>query len=35
MNRQHLYIIHHANVNVNLMEENVIQANGGITIMLM
>ena len=24
--------IYHANVNVNLMEENVIQINGGITI---
>ena len=29
MNRKHC--IYHANVNVNLMEQNVIQINGGIT----
>ena len=31
MNRKHEQSIYHANVNVNLMEENVIQINGGIT----
>ena len=32
MNRKHHQSIYNANVNVNLMEENVIQINGGITI---
>ena len=32
MNRKHLQSIYHANVNVNLMEENVIQIKGGIMI---
>ena len=32
MNRKHQQSIYHAIVNVNLMEENVIQINGGITI---
>ena len=32
MNQKNLRSIHHANVNVNLMEENVIQINGGTTI---
>ena len=32
MNRKHEQSIYHANVNVDLMEENVIQNSGGITI---
>ena len=32
MNGKHLQSIYHANVNVNLREENVIQINGRITI---
>ena len=32
MNRKHLQSIYHANTNVNLMKENVIQINGGIMI---
>ena len=32
MNRKHQQMIYHANVKVNLMEKNVIQINGGITI---
>ena len=32
MNQKHQQSIYHANVNVNLMEENVIQINGGIMI---
>ena len=32
MNRKHWQSIYHANVNVDLMEENVIQINCGITI---
>ena len=33
MNRKHLQIIYHgANVNVNSMDENVFEINGGITI---
>ena len=32
MNRKYQQRTYHANVNVNLMEENVIQINGGITI---
>ena len=32
MNRKHEQSIYHANVNVDFMEENVIQINGGITI---
>ena len=32
MNRKHEQSIYHVNVNVKLMEENVIQTNGGITI---
>ena len=31
MNPKHEQIIYHANINVTLMEENVIQVNGGIT----
>ena len=30
MNKKHLQSIYLANVNVNLMEENVIRINGGI-----
>ena len=32
MNQKHYHSIYHANVNVNLMEENVIHINDGITI---
>ena len=32
MNRKHKQSIYHANVNVDLMEKNVIQINGGIMI---
>ena len=32
MNESKTLTKHHANVNVDLMEENVIQINGGITI---
>ena len=32
MNRKHKQSIYHANGNVNLMDENVIQIRGGITI---
>ena len=32
MNKKHKQSIYHVNVNVNLMEQNVIQINGGITI---
>ena len=32
MNRKLKQTIYHANVNVNLMEQNVIQISGGITI---
>ena len=32
MKRKHSPNIYHANVNVNLMEENLIQVNGGTTI---
>ena len=32
MNQKHHQSIYHANINVNFMEENVIQINGGITI---
>ena len=32
MNRKHKQSAYHANENVNLMEENVIQINGGIMI---
>ena len=31
MNQKHLFRIFHANVNVNLMPQNVNQINGGIT----
>ena len=33
MNLKHLQSIYHANVNVELMEKNVTQINGGITVM--
>ena len=32
MNQKHEQSIYHTNVNVDLMEENVIQTNGGISI---
>ena len=32
MNRKHKQSIYHAHVNVDLMQENIIQINGGITI---
>ena len=32
MNWKHYYSIYDANANVNLMKENVVQINGGITI---
>ena len=32
MNRKYQQSIYHANVNINLMEENLIQINGGIMI---
>ena len=32
MNQKHYEIIFHANINVNLTEQNVIQIDGGITI---
>ena len=32
MNQKHKQNVYHENVNVNLMEENVIQINGGIMI---
>ena len=32
MNQKHEQNIYHTNVNVDLMEENVIQTNGGISI---
>ena len=33
MNQKHKQNVYHENVNVNLMEENVIQINGGIMVM--
>ena len=32
MNQRHLQSIYHSNVNIDLIEENVIQINGGIMI---
>ena len=32
MNQKHIFRIFHTNVSVNLMPQNVIQINGGITI---